>query len=159
MQRILLPFFFLFWTTSHPAYLFFFSPPPSHTRCRSGEYWEGHRRHPLLTFLPLKQPALSVFRTWGRGAEADRKPVSIRTLHHDSAHLTHEWHVTLVHLQHYHRQNLTSVGGLGGYYKVSFSVFQWSWSGASTLSCERVWWRVAIGQRWPHTQATGAHMT
>lgn len=75
-----------------------------HTQRRSGEHREGHWRHPLLTFFPLKQPALSVIRTgrrvkhWGRGAEANRKPVGIRPLHYGPAHLTHCWHFTLVHV-------------------------------------------------------------
>lgn len=90
-----------------------------YSQCRSGEHREGHRRHPLLTFLPLQQPALSFVRTgrraerWGRRAEADRKPVSIRPLHPDSAHLAHYWHIMLVHLTlNNHRERLTFVGGL-----------------------------------------------
>lgn len=118
--------FVLFWTTSHSAYfcVVVFHLSPFHTQCRGGEHREGHRRHPLLTFLPLQQPALSVFRTWwrgkrwGRGAEADRKPVSIRSLHHDSAHFTHYWYVMLVHLicptPNNHRESLTFVRGLDG---------------------------------------------
>lgn len=45
------------------------------------------------------------------------------------------------------------------FYSFVFSVLQWSLSVALTLSSERVWWRAATGQQWPHTQATGAHMT
>ena len=39
------------------------------------------------------------------------------------------------------------------------SVLQWSWRGALTLSSGKDWWRVATGRLWPHTRATGAHMT
>lgn len=139
-----------------PSISVYFSLSPIHTQCRGGEHRKGHRRHPLLTFLPLQQPALSVFRTWGRGkhwgrwSETDRKPVGIRPLHHDSAHLTDTRHIMLVHLTcpalNNHRESLTFVGRLGGY-NVSVSVLQWSWSGVSTLSSERAWWRVAIGQQ------------
>lgn len=40
-----------------------------------------------------------------------------------------------------------------------FSVFQWNWKDASTLSCGRAWWRAAIGQRWPRIQLIGALVT
>ena len=133
---------FLFWTTSHSTYLFFSLSLTIHTQRRSGEHREGHWRHPLLTFFPLQQPALSVFRTgrrvkhWGRGAEANRKPVSIRPLLHGPAHLTHCWHFTLVHVIYPTLNNAKS--HMWGYYNVSFCVLQWNWSGASTLSSERV---------------------
>lgn len=77
---------------------------PFHMQQRSCKYWQRHRRHPLLTFFSLKQPALCVPGTWGsskhwgRGAEADRKPICIWALFYDPAHLTHCWHIMLVHL-------------------------------------------------------------
>lgn len=151
------------------AYLNFYQPLSlSHTQCRSRKYWQGHRRHSLFTFLPLQQPALSVFRTWGRSkpwgwrAEADREPVSIRAFLHDAAHLAHCWHITLVHFTCPKVTNKSTISHLLVSWDgltMSVSVFQWSWSGASTLNSVRVWWRVAIGQQWHHTQATGAHMT
>lgn len=71
---------------------------------RSCKYRQRHRGHPLLTFLPLQQPALRVHSSrgrsqhWGGGGKANREPVGIRALHHDSAHLAHDWTITLVHL-------------------------------------------------------------
>lgn len=67
--------------------------PPHALPYRSGEYWKGHWRHLLLSFLTLQQSTLSVVRVrgWsklrGRGAETDRKPISIWALHHRSDHL------------------------------------------------------------------------
>lgn len=142
-------------------FLFFFFTPSSR---RSGEHRQRYQWHALLTLLTLQQPAFSVPRAgrwnkhWGRGAETGRESVSLRPFHHDSTHFPHTWHVTWVCTPVHNTD--TDVGSeLACNFTASVFVLQWSWNDASTLSSEKVWWRVVTGQLLPHTQATGAHTT